>query len=57
MDRHINSYNEVKTMTAPKPFEEALKAKDEEKNEIAIKLAMTLKKLSVQIEENGKGAE
>jgi light-regulated signal transduction histidine kinase (bacteriophytochrome) len=56
-ERHPISYNEVKTMTALELSEQALEAKDEEKNEIAIKLAKAVKELSFQIEEKGKRAE
>jgi len=57
IDKHSNSYNEEKTMTALELSEQALEAKDEEKNEIAIKLAMAVKELSFQIEEKEKRAE
>lgn len=44
-------------MTALELSEEALEAKDEEKNEIAIKLAKAVKELSFQISEKEKRAE
>jgi signal transduction histidine kinase len=57
VDRQPNLYNGEKTMTALELSEQAFEAKDEEKNEIAIKLAMAVKELSFQIEEKEKRAE
>lgn len=53
-DRYPVSGNEESTMTALELSEEALEAKDEEKNEIAIKLAKAVKELSFQISEKEK---
>ncbi len=55
-DKHPISYNRVKTMTALELSEEALEAMDEEKNEIAVKLAKAVKELSFQINEKEKRA-
>lgn len=54
VDSDSISYYEVKIMTALQLSEQALEAKDEEKNEIAIKLAKAVKELPFQIEEKGK---
>jgi len=56
VDIYPNFYNEEKSMTALELSEEALEAKDEEKNEIAIKLAIAVKELSFLIEEKDKHA-
>ncbi|PKQ43576.1 sensor histidine kinase [Confluentibacter flavum] len=56
-ERHPISGSEESIITALELSEEALEAKDEEKNEIAIKLAKAVKELSFQIEEKEKRAE
>ncbi len=58
MDKKSNGHpvpsNRVTTMTPLELSEEALEAKDEEKNEIAVKLAKAVKELSFQIDEKEK---
>lgn len=56
-ERHPISGNGERIMTALELSEKALDAKNEEKNEIAIKLAKAVKELSFQIEEKEKRAE
>ncbi|HSI71237.1 MAG TPA: ATP-binding protein [Gillisia sp.] len=56
-DGHPISKNGESIMTALELSEEALEAKDEEKNEIAVKLATAVKELSFQITEKEKRAD
>ena len=53
-ERDPISANEERVITALQLSEEALEAKDEERNEIAIELAKAVKELSFHIAEKGK---
>ena len=56
-DSEPDSWNEDRNMTALELSEQALDAKNEEKNEMAIKLAKAVKELSFQIKEKEKSED